>query len=495
MKKNLAMNIISFVTNVLIGLWLVPYLIRYLGVAAYGLVPLAMILTDYMNVINLSINGSVARFYVLEVQAGNWKAASSVFSTAFFGMVFLILLQIPILGTIVANVSSIVTVPTGLITDAVVLFGFTFGGYLTSLLSSILNSSMYALNRLDLSQTVSILRIIVRITIIIVLFNIHDVSLVSVGIANFTAAIAVFIFSFYWNRKLAPEVKIGFSFFDAKRLKGIFSMGGWLIVNQIGYLLFLKIDIFLINKLMGASQAGEYAALVQWNGLIRTFAGILSGIFAPVIMIYYARKEIEKVISYTEFSIRYLTIFLVLVCGIISGFAQPILSLWLGDSFANKSNVLSAMLMPLAFAMSTQSVLSVNRAYNKVMIPALVTVGMGVMNFVTSYLLIIHGYGFMGVALSGSIWLFMKNVIFTPIYGAYIMEIPYITLMKSLPVNLVLIVLIYLVSHYTCSFMHIESWVSLMIYSSIVTAFFTGIIYFFLISKKDKLLLIKLVKR
>ena len=70
--------------------------------------------------------------------------------------------------------------------------------------------------------------------------------------------------------------------------------GGWIILNQVGYLLFVKVDILLINTLMGSQFSGEYAALIQWNILIRTLAGILSGILVPVIITFYAKKEFIK---------------------------------------------------------------------------------------------------------------------------------------------------------------------------------------------------------
>lgn len=43
---NLVSNILLFIFNILIWLWLIPYLIKNLGVAGYGLIPLAAQLTN-----------------------------------------------------------------------------------------------------------------------------------------------------------------------------------------------------------------------------------------------------------------------------------------------------------------------------------------------------------------------------------------------------------------------------------------------------------------
>jgi hypothetical protein len=46
--RNLAANIAYFLVNIVIGVLLVPYFIDTLGVAAYGLIPLATSITGYV---------------------------------------------------------------------------------------------------------------------------------------------------------------------------------------------------------------------------------------------------------------------------------------------------------------------------------------------------------------------------------------------------------------------------------------------------------------
>ena len=66
--KNLFVNILSFVSSILIGLWLTPYMIGHLGLAAYGLIPLAMFFSQYIGVILNAINMSINRFLLITLQ-------------------------------------------------------------------------------------------------------------------------------------------------------------------------------------------------------------------------------------------------------------------------------------------------------------------------------------------------------------------------------------------------------------------------------------------
>jgi O-antigen/teichoic acid export membrane protein len=49
--RNLAANIAYFLVNIIIGALLVPYFINTLGVAAYGLIPLATSITGYVAIV------------------------------------------------------------------------------------------------------------------------------------------------------------------------------------------------------------------------------------------------------------------------------------------------------------------------------------------------------------------------------------------------------------------------------------------------------------
>lgn len=65
--KNLVTNILYFVLNVIIGLFLVPFFIDSLGVACYALIPLATSMTSYVNLVVQSINTSVSRYLTIDL--------------------------------------------------------------------------------------------------------------------------------------------------------------------------------------------------------------------------------------------------------------------------------------------------------------------------------------------------------------------------------------------------------------------------------------------
>ena len=77
-------------------------------------------------------------------------------------------------------------------------------------------------------------------------------------------------------------------------LKKLLGTGGWIVVNQIGTLLYLSIDLIVVNRVGGAVAGGRYAAVMQWSTLLRTIAGTIAGVFAPTILYHYAGNNIKR---------------------------------------------------------------------------------------------------------------------------------------------------------------------------------------------------------
>jgi membrane protein EpsK len=122
LPRNLLANIVYFLANVAIGIILVPYFVSKLGVAAYGLIPLATSITGYVAIVVHSLNTSVSRFLTIDIQREDYAAANKTFNTAFFGLSSIILLMIPVVIVLAWFVPSIFHVPIGQDSGAIFLF-------------------------------------------------------------------------------------------------------------------------------------------------------------------------------------------------------------------------------------------------------------------------------------------------------------------------------------------------------------------------------------
>ncbi|PLX82001.1 MAG: hypothetical protein C0617_15175 [Desulfuromonas sp.] len=423
--RNLSMNIVSFLVNLLVALWLVPYLIKHLGTSAYGLIPLAMIFSEYISIITQSFNSSVNRFLTFEIQKGDIDEAVIVFNSSVFVVFLFAGIQIIVLTLILSNIENVITVPAGLKNDALWLFALTFGGFGLSILSTVFSVSMYSQNRLDLMRVNDLSRTLLRFVVIIALFSYSGPALVHVGVGNFFGGLIVLVLSVFRWRNLTPDLKLNLRKAEFKKLRSMATMSGWVLINQVGFLLFLRIDTYLVNKFIGPEACGEYAAVLQWNQVVRTAAGVLAGAITPLVIIYHARGESKKLIRMMELAVKVMGLVLAVPLALLCGFSSEVLAFWLGEPFRRLGTLMTLQLCTLVINLGVLPLLAVSTALNKVKLPAILSCCLGLSNLLLAlYVVNETTWGYYGVAAVGVLVLTLKNGLFTPVYAAYILKIP-----------------------------------------------------------------------
>src|SRR5580698_8980751 len=65
---NLVSNVGQFGLSIIVGAWYVPFLVRSLGPAVYGLIPLSSAITSYMALITLGLNSAVGRYLTIALE-------------------------------------------------------------------------------------------------------------------------------------------------------------------------------------------------------------------------------------------------------------------------------------------------------------------------------------------------------------------------------------------------------------------------------------------
>ena len=242
-----------------------------------------------------------------------WNSAGSI------GIVLLIL---PFAGLFSYYVPDILEVPLGQESNARLLFFSIMAIFLVRTVSANFSVSSFAHNRFDLRNGVEAARQISRVIFIVLLFNLFSSKITNVGLSFLLGSVIGLSGSIWVWKKLTPQLKIHYGSFVRTRLRDLLGMGGWLFTNQVAMLLFLNIDLIVVNKLFGAEPGGKYASVLQWSLLLRTMALTLSGVLTPTILTYYAHKQIDQIINISKKAIKFLGLIMALPIGLVCGFAS-----------------------------------------------------------------------------------------------------------------------------------------------------------------------------
>lgn len=482
---NLATNILSFVINIFVAIWIVPYLVNHIGIIAYGLVPLSMFFSEYINIIIQSLNSSINRFLLISLQKKDFKNANSIFSTSFVIILIFILIQTLIISIVLFDLTNFINIPKELFDDAIWLFSLTLFSFLLSLFRGVFSTTIFSLNRLDIQNTINISYTLIRVISIIILFNVNEPNLKYIGIATLISSSIALFSTIYFSKKLVPELKINLKLYDKKYVIKLFKMTGWILLNQVGFLLFLKVDLYIVNQYLGTSSAGEYSIVTQWSNLLRTMAGVFSGILTPIIMIYYARGEINKLINMLINGIKILGLFMAIPIGIVCTLSEEILLIWIGKDFTHLGELMFLSIIPLVINLSILPLFAINVSYNKVKIPALVSLFLGILNILLMILSIKYtNSGMYGILVISAVVLTVKNAIFTPLYAASILNISKMTFIYSQLTIVLFFFFVFIITDLLTFFIKNENlWTLLLI---ILLSGIINIIVLFIILLRDK---------
>ncbi|HXA44022.1 MAG TPA: oligosaccharide flippase family protein [Candidatus Angelobacter sp.] len=422
---NLVSNVGKLGLTMLVGVWYVPFLVRQLGPAAYGLTPLASMITSYMGLVTFSLDIAVGRYLTLALARKDYRDANTVFNVAFWGNVAIAaLLAIPAIAAI-ANVQHLVRIPPGYETATRWLFAGTVAAFFLNEIKIPFLASCFALNRLDLQNVVTVGETLTRVGLVVFLFLVFAPRVEYVGAGILAGTMVSTIGAVRFWRVLTPALHIRFRDFEWTVMKSLCHTSGWIVVSQIGLFLYASIDLVVANRLFGPEQSGRYAAVMQLSVLLCTLGMTVGQIFAPTMYQKYAGGNFEELAAYLNRAIKFVGMVMALAVGLICGFAKPLLQLWLGPAFGNLAPLSCLIALPLSVSLCMYPLYAVPLAANRVKLPGVVTLAVGALNLALALLLAgVFGWGLYGIAAAVAISLTLRNSLFAPLYAAQVLQRP-----------------------------------------------------------------------
>lgn len=487
LPRNIVANILYFLVNIIIGLLIVPYFIDTLGVAAYGLIPLATSITGYVAIVVQSLNISVSRFLTVDLQRDDYVAANKTFNTSLFGFTAVICILIPIVVLIAYFIPFIFNVPADQESGAQILFLGICSAFFIRTWSGNFTVQLFAYNRLDLQNIVNTINILFQVGLIVLFFTLFEPNLNLIGFAYLGGSVIASCVSIIFARRVCPHLRISFSSCDWSRLREIGGLGWWVIVNQIGALIFLQIDLILVNLIFGATAGGEYAIALQWVVLLRGIAGTLVGVVMPMIFTYYAQKRTETLINFTKSAVKIMGLLMALPIGLVCGFAPQLIGVWVGNEFSFLAPLMVLLTFHLIITLTVLPLFSINVAYNKVKVPGIVTFFMGIGYLILAIVLSLYsGLGYYSIGLAVAIMLILKNGIFTPWYATKILEVNVHTFIQSMLPGIFATLILGVIGFVLGIYFQLDRLFPLIITCGVLALGYTGLMLRFGLSRSER---------
>ena len=417
----IVMSVTSFLITIFISLFITPYIVEQLGGEAYGFVGLANNFVSYASLITVALNSMSSRFVSIEIYKKDYKEANKYFSSVFFANLVIAAVLLPIMVFFVWKIQMFLNIPDNLLTDVKWAFSIVFVQFIANILLSHFEIATFVTNRLYLGQRNTIISSALRLVVIVACFAAIGIRISFLTLGSFVGVLFVYLMNFYYTKKFIPELQIQTKCFDIKYIKRLISSGAWNLLNKLSSILLDGLDLLITNIFIGTVEMGALSLSKTIPAMFLTLRGTLDYPFTPPMMKCYAQGDIDGVIKYARMGNKVLGIFMIAPMATFIVYGMEFFSLWVPSQDSMMIQILSILaIISLLAGACINSVHTIFTITNKLKVNSIVILLTGIATVVTNFILLkTTDLGVYIIAGVSSVYGFLRNFVFTPIYGAH----------------------------------------------------------------------------
>lgn len=486
---NMVATIFSFFVTMGINFILSPYIINTVGKEAYGFVGLANNFIGYAQIITIAINSMAGRFITIKIHKGEMEAANKYLTSVVLANILTALFLLIPFSAMILNLEYIINVPQDIQNDIQILWTLVFINFLIGLVLGTFSISTFVTNRLDLSSIRDIQSNIIRVIILILFFSLFTPSVWYIGLASIVCTIFVGVFNIYYKIKLLPDVKVRLKYFDTKVIIELLYSGIWHVVIKLGQILSDGLDLLISNIFIDSSAMGLLAIAKTVPTAITSLLGTVTGVFTPQLTIYYAKNDKDELVNELIKSMKFTGLFTNIPLAFLLAFGTTFYTLWIPNEDVNLIQITSILTVYGVLATGVINPLfGVFTITNNVKVHSFVIVLNGLINTILVFILLkTTKLGILAIAAISSTTSTIRNLIYTPIYASYCLQISkktfYPTILKYILSSTILVGIFSLLKGGLIN----SNWITLILYSMICGVIGIILNYIILLDNSDKI--------
>jgi len=426
--------------GVLIRFFMTPYIVRHLGVEAYGFVGLSSNILGLSSLLTVALNSLAGRFIAIEYQAGNHECAKSYYSSLFLSNFILGAVIGGLCAIICWNLDCVVHIPEHLVREVKILFAILSANTVLALLSNVWYVGAFICNRVDVSNGISMCGNVVHAMALFALFGLGAAHIWYVGVAVLLMGVFVAGANLITMRRMTPNITLNLRMFDWSRVRVLIKSGSWNLISRLSELLGQGVDLVIANLFIGAAMTGVLAITKNVPFLLLGMFSSVAAAFGPMLVRRYAEGSNSQFTAVLDRSISVLGMLTAPVFACLFVFGADFYRLWMPGQDAYMLQMLTILgTANMVLAMPLEALWMVFTTVNKLKWPTLFMLGNSVLVFATMVAGCVFfervEYRLMTIAGARSTWGILRSLTFLPIYGAIAVNVPrttfYLPILKS----------------------------------------------------------------
>lgn len=329
-KRNIIFNYIGQFYNILIGVVMVPYYLKYLGTEAYGLVGFLALLQSWMSLLDFGMSPTLSREVAMsdtnqQAKKINFKSLVHSLESLFLLISLVIFILVFLFsGWISEKWLKVGSIDVNVVTHCIIIMGLIVGlRFITSLYNSGLLGAEHQVWVNNINIFFNTLRSIGSVFILHYISN--DVELFFKYQLAVTA-IALFIFGYkFYNVLNLGRFKLFFSLTVFKPIipfaTGIaYTAGIWIVLTQS--------DKLFLSNILPLKEYGYFSIVIIIVNTVQQLIEPISQAIQPKMTRLISHGEINEMLTVYKKASQLMAIIMFSIVGVISAFSYEIIYFW-----------------------------------------------------------------------------------------------------------------------------------------------------------------------
>jgi O-antigen/teichoic acid export membrane protein len=395
-KRNILAGWAAHLVTVLIGFFLMPYILGVLGEARYGAWLLVNALAAYSGIIYAGFGATICRYVADAYARQQWSRLNAVVSTiqaVYYGSASLVLLATGIVAFLASRFDRWEGVPLNEVQLSILVVGFGVAfGMVTSVYGGVLVGTQQLAGKRAIEVACGVLRGVITLLCLTQTWGLLQLALVFLCVT-----IVEQICSAWLAYRSVPTLRVNWQQVDREILKECFGFSAFSAVAMAAEYLIYFTDTIVIGLILGPIAIVPYQIALRIAQMVQLPIAQIGEAILPKAGELHAtdrRAQLGLLVS------RSMGLALLLAGGFCIGgiyFGEMLVKTWIGFSYPETPLVLGILLGAQVVAMPMVIVRKALLGSGEVRITAMIDLLEAVLNLILS-LVFIRYWGIIGVA-------------------------------------------------------------------------------------------------
>ncbi len=427
--KNVSSNWFSLGVNVLVGIFLSPFILHRLGNTAYGAWVLVFSITGYYGLFDLGVRSSIIRYVSTYTATNDTEQLSRLINTSLAGYAAIGTVAIAVTAILSSYVDSLFRMPADFLGTARILFLIVGASVAVSFPTGIFGGILEGMGWFHVVSLTNVVATLVRAALIVLALR-HGYGLLAVAVITVVLPLlGAGVRALVVLRSL--PLRFGLRYIDRGSFREIAHYSSVSFILMIAFKLRFKTDEMIISTFMSVAAVTFFSngdRLVDYTAEV---VSSLAQIFVPLSAKSEAKGDMAQLRKIFVAGNRACALIVFPIAATLIVLGKSVITAWVGPAYVAASYpVLITLLIPSTFSLAQAA--STRILYGMALHKSLawVTALEGLANVGLSIFLI-RRFGLIGDALGTAIPLTCTALFFMPHHLCRILNVKMTTFLKE----------------------------------------------------------------